>query len=128
MREEYYLDHRYVTASRPPLGGGFRASPEWQPLQDWGRLARDERIAVIAAGLTPALRANWADPFDGDKVKGYDYNPAKLAAAVESQAVRYPGTPVVPHHGIPVVAERGHQGVLIGRHRSERVPGVVRAG
>ena len=47
VRENYYLDHRYVTASRPPLGGGFRASPEWQPLQDWGRKASHERIGVV---------------------------------------------------------------------------------
>jgi hypothetical protein len=47
VREEYYLDHRYVTAARPPLGGGFRASPEWQPLQDWGREASHERIGVF---------------------------------------------------------------------------------
>jgi hypothetical protein len=47
IRENYYLDHRYVTASRPPLGGGFRASPEWQPLQDWGREASHERIGVF---------------------------------------------------------------------------------
>jgi hypothetical protein len=47
VRENYYLDHRYVTAARPPLGGGFRASPEWQPLQDWGRKASDERIGVF---------------------------------------------------------------------------------
>jgi hypothetical protein len=47
IREDYYLDHRYVTASRPPLSGGFRSTPEWQPLQDWGRKASDERIAVF---------------------------------------------------------------------------------
>ena len=47
VREDYYLDHRYVTAVRPPLGGGFRASPEWQPLQDWGREASHKRIAVF---------------------------------------------------------------------------------
>jgi hypothetical protein len=47
VREDYYLDHRYVTASRPPLSGGFRSTPEWQPLQDWGRKASDERIAVF---------------------------------------------------------------------------------
>ncbi|HEY7267074.1 MAG TPA: hypothetical protein VH501_05215 [Solirubrobacterales bacterium] len=47
VREDYYLDHRYVTASRPPLGGGFRASPEWQPLQDWGRETSHKRIAVF---------------------------------------------------------------------------------
>jgi hypothetical protein len=47
VRENYYLDHRYVTAVRPPLGGGFRATPQWQPLQDWGRNARDQRIGVV---------------------------------------------------------------------------------
>jgi hypothetical protein len=47
VRENYYLDHRYVTAARPPLGGGFRASPQWQPLQDWGRKASHQRIGVV---------------------------------------------------------------------------------
>ena len=47
VRENYYLDHRYVTASRPPLEGGFRSTPEWQPLQDWGRKQSDERIGVV---------------------------------------------------------------------------------
>jgi hypothetical protein len=47
VREDFYLKHRYVTAVRPPLGGGFRATPQWQPLQDWGRTARDERIGVV---------------------------------------------------------------------------------
>jgi hypothetical protein len=47
VRENYYLDHRYVTASRPPLEGGFRSTPEWQPLQDWGRKQSDQRIGVV---------------------------------------------------------------------------------
>jgi hypothetical protein len=47
VREDYYLDHRYVTAARPPLEGGFRSTPEWQPLQDWGRQAKDSRIGVV---------------------------------------------------------------------------------
>src|SRR5215208_7143945 len=47
VREDYYLDHRYVTASRPPLEGGFRSTPEWQPLQDWGRKQSGERIGVV---------------------------------------------------------------------------------
>jgi hypothetical protein len=46
-QEKQYLNGRYVTAVRPPLGGGFRASPEWQPLQDWGRQAHDQRIGVV---------------------------------------------------------------------------------
>jgi hypothetical protein len=47
VREDYYLKHRYVTAVRPPLGGGFRATPQWQPLQDWGRKASHQRIGVV---------------------------------------------------------------------------------
>ncbi len=47
VREDYYLKHRYVTAVRPPLGGGFRATPQWQPLQDWGRKASGDRIGVV---------------------------------------------------------------------------------
>ncbi|MGA6947539.1 MAG: hypothetical protein WBZ00_07265, partial [Solirubrobacterales bacterium] len=47
VRENYYLDHRYVTAAAPPLGGGFRASPQWAPLQDWGRKASHQRIGVV---------------------------------------------------------------------------------
>jgi hypothetical protein len=47
VREDYYLDHRYVTAARPPLEGGFRSTPEWQPLQDWGRKASHQRIGVV---------------------------------------------------------------------------------
>jgi hypothetical protein len=47
VREDYYLDHRYVSAARPPLSGGFRATEDWQPLQDWGREASHERIGVV---------------------------------------------------------------------------------
>ena len=47
VRERYYIDHRYVTSVRPPLGGGFRASPQWQPLQDWGRKQSHQRIGVV---------------------------------------------------------------------------------
>jgi len=36
-----------ITAVAPPLGGGFRATPEWQPLQDWGREASHQRIGVV---------------------------------------------------------------------------------
>ena len=44
---DQYLADRYVTAKRPPLAGGFRSTPEWQPLQDWGRQASGERIGVV---------------------------------------------------------------------------------
>ncbi|HEX6586516.1 MAG TPA: hypothetical protein VF052_07160 [Solirubrobacterales bacterium] len=44
---DQYLENRYVTAKRPPLAGGFRSTPEWQPLQDWGREASGKRIGVV---------------------------------------------------------------------------------
>jgi hypothetical protein len=47
VRENFYLDHRYVTAVRPPLSGGFRSTPQWPPLQDWGRKTKDSRIGVV---------------------------------------------------------------------------------
>ena len=47
VREKYYVDHRYVTSVRPPLGGGFRATPQWQPLQDWGRTQSHQNIGVV---------------------------------------------------------------------------------
>jgi hypothetical protein len=46
-QEEQYLDHRYQAAVAPPLTGGFRASPEWVPLQKFGRNTTDSRIAVV---------------------------------------------------------------------------------
>ncbi|MGH2983958.1 MAG: hypothetical protein ACRDK5_06860 [Solirubrobacterales bacterium] len=46
-QEEQYLDHRYSASVAPPLTGGFRASPEWVPLQKFGRNTTDARIAVV---------------------------------------------------------------------------------
>jgi hypothetical protein len=46
-QEEQYIDHRYQAAVAPPLTGGFRASPEWIPLQKFGRNTDDARIAVV---------------------------------------------------------------------------------
>jgi hypothetical protein len=56
----------------------FAATAVTEAICDKDALGKDERIAVVAAGLTPALRKAWAEPFEGDKAKGYDYNPAKL--------------------------------------------------
>jgi hypothetical protein len=46
-QEEQYLEHRYVADVAPPLSGGFRASANWPPLQEWGRETEDSRIAVV---------------------------------------------------------------------------------
>lgn len=60
----------------------FSATAVFEAICDQDALGKDERIAVIAAGMTPALRAKWGPPFDGDKAKGYDYNPAQLGIEV----------------------------------------------
>lgn len=57
----------------------FAAAAVFEAVCDKDALGKDERAAIIAAGLTPALRAKWGPPFDGDKAKGYDYSPAQLA-------------------------------------------------
>jgi hypothetical protein len=45
---------------------------------DKSGMPNDDRAAALAAGLTPALRAHWAEPFGSDKDQGYDYNRGKL--------------------------------------------------
>jgi hypothetical protein len=45
---------------------------------DQDAMPAPQRAAVVAAGLTPALRTSWASPLDADKAAGYDYSPAKL--------------------------------------------------
>lgn len=56
----------------------FAASAVAAAICDKDAMPKDDRVAAVAAGLTPALRAAWAEPFGGDKDKGYDYSPAKL--------------------------------------------------
>jgi hypothetical protein len=41
-----------------------------------------QRLAAVAAGLTPPLRASWASPLDADRSGGFDYSPAKLGFKV----------------------------------------------
>ncbi len=60
----------------------FAATALFEAICDKDAMPQSERWAVIAAGLTPALRKAWADPFDGDKAKGYDYSPTKLGVKV----------------------------------------------
>jgi hypothetical protein len=60
----------------------FAATAVATALCDKDAMPREERLTVIAAGLTPAFRQNWAEPFDGDKLKGYDHSPAKLGVKV----------------------------------------------
>jgi hypothetical protein len=45
-----YLRDRYASAVAPPLEGGFRSTPAWFPLQEWGKHQHDARIAVVGRG------------------------------------------------------------------------------
>ena len=56
----------------------FAAAALAEVICDKDALPPDVRATVIAAGLSPALRASWAPPFDGDKSKGYDFNVARM--------------------------------------------------
>jgi hypothetical protein len=60
----------------------FVATAGFEAICDKDGMGKDERIAAIAAGMTPALRAKWGPPFDGDKAKGYDYNAAQLGLEI----------------------------------------------
>jgi len=48
--QEDYLRDRYASAVAPPLEGGFRSTPAWYPLQEWGKNAENVRIAVVGRG------------------------------------------------------------------------------
>jgi hypothetical protein len=90
--DSWKVDWLSLSSVNPPPAGaapsadallqGFAATAISAAVCDKDATPKDERIAVIAAGLTPAFRTKWADPFDGDKAKGYDYSPAKLAVKV----------------------------------------------
>ncbi|MBA4063856.1 MAG: hypothetical protein C0501_09115 [Isosphaera sp.] len=54
----------------------FAASAVAAAVCDKDVMGRDERVAAVAAGLTPALRAQLAPPLEGDKALGY--SPPKL--------------------------------------------------
>jgi hypothetical protein len=46
QREEY-LEERYDAFVAPPLTTGFRSTPEWKPIQQFGKETRDSRIGVV---------------------------------------------------------------------------------
>ena len=46
-QQEQYLDDRYRANVAPPLDGGFRSTPEWKPLQEFGKAATDRDIGVV---------------------------------------------------------------------------------
>lgn len=43
-----YADQRYLAALTPPADNpGFRSEEEWEPIQDWARQLRDEKIGLV---------------------------------------------------------------------------------
>jgi hypothetical protein len=53
-----------------------------ETVADLNGMPKEERAPLIAAAVTPALRASWAPPFDQDKAQGYDYSPGKIVLEV----------------------------------------------
>jgi hypothetical protein len=60
-------------------------------LTDKDALLKEDRAVVLAAGMTPALKAKWAEPLSSDKEQGFDYNrgllmqkAAEFSAGVDS--------------------------------------------
>ena len=46
QRKEY-LEERYEAAAAPPLTTGFRSTPQWKPIQQFGKDTTDARIGVV---------------------------------------------------------------------------------
>jgi hypothetical protein len=65
----------------------FAATAFIESVADLNGMPRDERMIILAAAMTPALRQAWAPPFDQDKAAGYDFNPGKLG----TEAVKVAG-------------------------------------
>jgi hypothetical protein len=56
----------------------FAAVAFAEAVADLHGMPNETRAPLIAASVTPALRAAWAPPFDQDKAQGYDYSPGKI--------------------------------------------------
>jgi hypothetical protein len=61
----------------------FAATAVVESILDQDAMPAPQRHAIVAAGLTPALRMSWASPLDGDKASGYDYSLSKLKFKVD---------------------------------------------
>jgi hypothetical protein len=47
-------------------------------LADRKAMSGENRAVLVAAALSPELRQEWADPFDSDRMHGYDFNRGRL--------------------------------------------------
>jgi hypothetical protein len=72
------VDSGPVAAGAPSAEGtcqAFAVAAFAETVGDLNGMPADDRAAVIAAAMTPALRASLAPPFTQDKDRGCDYNP-----------------------------------------------------
>ncbi len=46
-QREQYIENRYEASVAPPLEGGFRSTPAWKKVQEFGKLTNDSRIGVV---------------------------------------------------------------------------------
>jgi hypothetical protein len=46
-QQDQYLKERYAANVAPPLETGFRSTPQWVPLQEFGKSAHDDDIGVV---------------------------------------------------------------------------------
>jgi hypothetical protein len=93
-------------ASAPHPGTGSGPDAEFQHFAaravggllccDRDAMPNDERAVALAAGLTPALRAKWADPFGSDRDQGFDYNRGKLILEAEKVGLGAESFSVIP--------------------------------
>jgi hypothetical protein len=52
----------------------FAVAAIFGTLADKDALLKEDRALLLGAGLTPALKAKWAEPLPSDKDQGFDYN------------------------------------------------------
>ena len=45
--------------------------------------SRDDRIALLGGVTSTKLKNAWAEPFEGDKARGYDFNATKLGLKLD---------------------------------------------
>jgi hypothetical protein len=72
------VDTGDVVTTAPPTPDGmaqsFAAVAFAELAADLNGMPKDERLIVLAAAMTPELRAAWAPPFEQDRKAGYDCN------------------------------------------------------
>jgi hypothetical protein len=77
-------------------GESPKPSSPFEPFEDFAALAfldsitgvaalpKDERMLLLGAILSPKLRAEWGEPFEQDKSRGYDFSPSNLGRVADA--------------------------------------------